>query len=131
MVDDFSRNAWHVRGFPHKNVSVGAEEVNERAFLLGGKRGANAHHFALGGNDSHGVFAALDFTLVSVLEGGADGDDPMGARHLQLKVCIIGYSHELRVAWSSQNGVESPREPHYVEGEGLSPVIGPIPESDG
>ena len=27
--------------------------------------------------------------------------------------------------------MESPREPHYVEGEGLSPVIGPIPESDG
>ena len=24
------------------------EEVNERAFLFGGKRGANAHHFALG-----------------------------------------------------------------------------------
>ena len=27
--------------------------------------------------------------------------------------------------------MESPWEPHYVEGEGLSPVIGPIPESDG
>ena len=27
--------------------------------------------------------------------------------------------------------MKSWREPHYVEGEGLSPVIGPIPESDG
>ena len=26
--------------------------------------------------------------------------------------------------------MESPREPHYVEGEGLSLVIGPIPKSD-
>ena len=55
----------------------------------------------------------------------------MGAWHLQLKVRIIGDGHELRIAWSSQDGMESPREPHYIEGEGLSPVIGPIPESDG
>ena len=75
--------------------------------------------------------AAFDLALVSALEGGANGDDPTGARHLQLKVCIIGNGHELHVAWSSQDGVESPREPHYVEGEDLSPVIGPIPESDG
>ena len=27
--------------------------------------------------------------------------------------------------------MESSREPHYIEGEGLSPIIGPIPESDG
>ena len=39
--------AWHVRGFPHKDVSVGVEKVDERAFLFGGKHGANAHHFAL------------------------------------------------------------------------------------
>ena len=98
------------------------EEVDERSFLFGGKRGADAHHFALGaagvyedilgalhglerpgiplvvrrffddllpdghklfGCDTcHGVFAALDLALVGVLEGGADGDDPMGARHL-------------------------------------------------
>ena len=48
MLDDFSRNAWYVRGSPRKDVSVGAEEVDERAFLFGGKRGADAHHFALG-----------------------------------------------------------------------------------
>ena len=33
---------------------------------------------------------ALDLALVGPLEGGADGDDPMGARHLQLEVCIVG-----------------------------------------
>jgi len=48
MLGDFSQNAWHVRGFPRKDVSVGAEEVGERAFLFGGKRGFDAHHFALG-----------------------------------------------------------------------------------
>ena len=47
MLSDFSWNAWHIRGFPRKDVSVDAEEVDERTFLFGGKRGANAHHFAL------------------------------------------------------------------------------------
>ena len=43
MLGNFTRNAWYVRGSPRKDVSVGAEEVGERAFLFGGKRGANAH----------------------------------------------------------------------------------------
>ena len=51
MLGDFPHNAWHVRGFPRKDVSVGAEEVDERAFLFGGKRGANAHYFALGATE--------------------------------------------------------------------------------
>ena len=48
VLGDFSRNAQHVRGIPREDVSVGAEEADERAFLFGGKHGANAHHFALG-----------------------------------------------------------------------------------
>ena len=47
MLSDFTQNTWHVRGFPHKDVSVGVKEVGERAFLFEGKRGADAHHFAL------------------------------------------------------------------------------------
>ena len=35
-----------------------------------------------GGDDCKGVIAAFDFALVRALEGGADGDDPAGARHL-------------------------------------------------
>ena len=81
------------------------------------------------GDDWCGVAAALDLALISALEGGADGDDPAGTRYLQLKVGIVGNGHELRVTWTPQDGVESSREPHYVEGEGLSPVIGLIPES--
>ena len=48
MLDDFPWNAWHVRGFPREDVSIGAEEADERAFLFGGERGTNAHHFSLG-----------------------------------------------------------------------------------
>ena len=35
-----------------------------------------------GGDDRGGMAAAFDFALISVTEGGADGDDPTGARHL-------------------------------------------------
>ena len=48
MLGDLPRNAWHIRGFPRKDVFVVAEEVDERAFLFGGKRGTNAYHFTLG-----------------------------------------------------------------------------------
>jgi len=48
MLSDFSLNAWHVRGSPCKDVSVGVEEVSECAFLFGGKHGVDEHHFALG-----------------------------------------------------------------------------------
>ena len=37
----------HVQGFPRKDVSIGVEEVGERAFLFEGKHSADAHHFAL------------------------------------------------------------------------------------
>ena len=47
VLDNFSWNAWHVRGFPCKDVYVGAEEADKRTFLFGGKRGTNAHRFAL------------------------------------------------------------------------------------
>ena len=116
MLDDFPQDAWHVQGFPHEDVPVGAEEADERAFLFGGKCGSNAHHFSLGaprvykdlirtfywlegpsrpfgverffgdffsdvhelsgGYDRCDVIATLDFALVGMLKGGADGDDP-------------------------------------------------------
>ena len=37
------------------------------------------------GDNCRGVFAALDLTLVGTLEGGADGDDPVGARIFSLR----------------------------------------------
>ena len=56
LLGDFPRNAWLVRGFPRKDVSVGAKKADERAFLFGGKRGTNAHYFAL---DAPGVYEDL------------------------------------------------------------------------
>ena len=56
MLGDLPRNAQHIRGFPRKDVFVVAEEVNERAFLFGGKCGANAHRFAFGAS---GVYEDL------------------------------------------------------------------------
>ena len=47
MLGDLPRNAWHIRGFPRKDVFVAVEEVDERTFLFEGKHGTNAYHFAL------------------------------------------------------------------------------------
>ena len=43
MLGDLPRNAWHIRGFPCKDVFVVVEKVNERAFLFGGERGTNVY----------------------------------------------------------------------------------------
>ena len=50
------------------------------------------------GDDCCDVTAALDLALIGVLERGADGDDPVGAQHLELEVCVVGDGHELCVA---------------------------------
>ena len=39
-------------------------------------------HKPLGGDDSRGVFAALNLALIGALEGGANGDDPARSRYL-------------------------------------------------
>ena len=61
------------------------------------------------------MIAALDFALVGALKGGADGDDPAWARHLQLEVGVVGEGHELGVAWSAQDGMD-----YDVVGQGYS-----------
>ena len=141
MLGDLPQDAWHIRGFPRKDVFVVAEEADERTFLFGGERGTNVYHFTLGavgvyedllgalnrferlgrplcvgrsfgdllleggklprGDDCHGVATALDLALIGALEGGADGDDPTGAWHLQLEVRVVGDGHEPCVAWTS------------------------------
>ena len=47
MLGDLPQNAWHIQGFPRKDVFVAVEEVDERTFLFGGKRGTNAYCFTL------------------------------------------------------------------------------------
>ena len=76
------------------------------------------------------VLDALDVALVRVLEGRTDGDDAFGTRHLQLQVCVVGYSHELRVARASDDGVVRASEPNHLKGEGLLPEVGRRAEAD-
>ena len=47
MLGDLPWNAWHIQGFPHKDVFVAVEEVDERALLFGGKHGIDAYRFTL------------------------------------------------------------------------------------
>ena len=47
MLGDLPRDAWHIRGFPRKDVFVIAEEVNERAFLFGRERSTNMYPLSL------------------------------------------------------------------------------------
>ena len=75
MLGDFPQNAWHVRGFPHKDVSVGVEEFDEHAFLFGGKRGANLEHLAIGVAGVHGDL----LNAFSRLKGPSQ---PLGVRRL-------------------------------------------------
>jgi hypothetical protein len=43
VVGDLPRDAWYVRGLPCEGITVGAQEVNERAFLFGRELGPNPH----------------------------------------------------------------------------------------
>ena len=53
MLGDLPRDAWHIRGFPRKDVFVITEEVDERAFLFRGECGSDADFFALRATGVH------------------------------------------------------------------------------
>jgi hypothetical protein len=42
VLGDFPQNVWHIRGFPHKNITVRVEKVDERDFLFGREVGTDA-----------------------------------------------------------------------------------------
>ena len=48
MLGDFSRCPLHIRGLPRENVDVGAEEVDERAYLFGCQTSADPDNFPVG-----------------------------------------------------------------------------------
>jgi hypothetical protein len=62
---------------------------------------------------------------------GSDGDDLVGARHLELEVGLVGDGHELGVAWSPQHCVVGSSEPDHLEREGFLSEVGGSPEADG
>jgi hypothetical protein len=56
---------------------------------------------------------------------------PLGARHLELEVGVVGDGHELRVAWPSQYRVVGSSEPDHLERKGLPSEVGGRSEADG
>jgi hypothetical protein len=78
-----------------------------------------------------GVLHALHVAFVRVSVRGADGDDPVGARHLELEVGVVGDDHELGVAWPPQHRMVGSSEPDHLEREGFPSEVGGSPEADG
>jgi hypothetical protein len=62
---------------------------------------------------------------------GSDGDDPVGAWHLELEVCVVRDGHELGVARPSQHRMVGPSEPDHLEREGFLSEVGGSSEVDG
>jgi hypothetical protein len=85
----------------------------------------------LGLGEGLSVLHTFHVAFVPVAVRGSDGDDPVGAWHLELEVGVVGYDHELGVARSSQHRVVCPSEPNYLEGEGFLSEVGGSFEADG
>jgi hypothetical protein len=82
------------------------------------------------GDEGLSVLHALHVAFVRVSVRGSDGDDLVGARHLELKVGVVGDGHELGVAWSPQHCVVGSSEPDHLEREGFLLEVGGSPETD-
>jgi hypothetical protein len=78
-----------------------------------------------------GVLHALHVTFVRVSVRGADGDDPVGARHFELEVGVVGDDHELGVAWPPQYCVVGSSEPDHLEREGFPSKLEGVPKQTG
>jgi hypothetical protein len=85
----------------------------------------------LGFGEGLGILHALYVAFVRVSVRGADGDDPVGARHLELEVGVVGDGHELGVAWSPQYCVVGSSELDHLEREGFLSEVGGSLEADG
>jgi hypothetical protein len=85
----------------------------------------------LGFGEGLGVLHPLHVAFVRVLVRGADGDDPVGARHLELEVGVVGDGHEHGIARSPQYCVVGSSEPNHLEREGFLSEVGGSPEADG
>ena len=85
----------------------------------------------LGFSEGLSVLHALHVTFVRVSVRGSDGDDPVGARHLELEVGVVGDDHELGVARSPQHRVVGSSEPDHLEREGFLSEVGGSSKADG
>jgi hypothetical protein len=62
---------------------------------------------------------------------GSNGDDPVGAQHLELEVGVVGDGHELGVARSPQHRVVGSSEPDHLKRESFLSKVGGSSEADG
>ena len=54
MLGDLPWYAWHVRGLPCEDITIGMQEVDVLAFLFGWELGPDPHHLGwVGGVDPH------------------------------------------------------------------------------
>jgi hypothetical protein len=67
---------------------------------------------------------------VGLLEAALDGDDPLRAGHLELEVGVVGDSHELGEAWSTEEAVVDTEEVNNLEGERLLAKVVWLAEGD-
>jgi hypothetical protein len=77
------------------------------------------------------VLHALHVAFIRVSIRGSEGDDPVGAQHLELEVGVVGDGHELGVARSPQHRVVGSSEPDHLEREGFLLKVGGSSEADG
>jgi hypothetical protein len=85
----------------------------------------------LGLGDGLSVLHTLHVAFIRVSVCGSDGDDPVGARHLELEVGVVGDGHELGIARSPQHRVVGSSEPDHLEHKGSLSEVGGSPEADG
>jgi hypothetical protein len=85
----------------------------------------------LGLGEGLSVLHTLHVAFVRVSVCGSDGDDPVGARPLELEVGVVGDGHELGVARSPQHRVVGSSEPDHLEREGFLSEVGGSPKADG
>jgi hypothetical protein len=82
------------------------------------------------GDEGLSVLQTLHVAFVRVSVCGSDGDDPVGARHLELEVGVVGDGHELGVARPLKQHVVGSSEPDHLEREGFLSEVGGSPEAD-
>jgi hypothetical protein len=85
----------------------------------------------LGFGEGLSVLHALHVAFVRMSVRGSDGEDPVGAQHLELEVGVVGDGHELGIAWSPQHHVVGSSEPDHLEREDFLSEVRGNPEADG
>jgi hypothetical protein len=85
----------------------------------------------LGLGEGLSVLHTLHVAFVRVSVCGSDGDDSVGARHLELEVGVVGDGHELGVARSPKHRVVGSPEPDHLEREGFLLEVGGGLKADG